>query len=163
MTRGITQVPRQGSKNPWDSICPWASRLASFCGWHLVSHHRLARHRPSWPTFGPSGLRELRLGGCRSLGKKHILSRLASVPTPTWRHPLFLFPKQAQDNVKSVRLLQKEVLQNVSVIQPWGRTGPPSEGAGVPWVGLSSHRTGWQEGREVHVLGHHPSTWFMGV
>lgn len=49
-------------------------------------------------------------------------------------HLLFLFPKQAKDNITSVRLLRKEILQNVSVIRLWGKTMPLCRMACLLWV-----------------------------
>lgn len=49
----------------------------------------------------------------------------------TWRHLFFLLPKQAQDNITNIQLLRREVLQNVSVIRPWGRCGWSSVSSGA--------------------------------
>lgn len=49
----------------------------------------------------------------------------------TWRHLFFLLPKQAQDNITSIRLLRREVLQNISVIRPRGRCGWSSVSSGA--------------------------------
>ncbi|XP_036922964.1 LOW QUALITY PROTEIN: interleukin-24 [Sturnira hondurensis] len=69
MTKGIKQVPDQGSKNSWDSICPWGTSLV------------ILWLKPILPPEGPA---------------QSSLS---------W---------QSQDKIKSVRLLQREVLQNIS-------------------------------------------------
>lgn len=72
---------------------------------------------PLWP------LRLHRLDRLKGLGKQHVFARLASMLTSNLRHLSFLFPKQAQDNITSVRLLRKEVLQNALGNQSMGEAG----------------------------------------
>lgn len=84
----------------------------------------------------------------------------------TWRHLFFLLPKQAQDNITNIQLLRREVLQNVSVIRPWGRCGwssVSSRAEGLPGevdrrlrfclgLGLPRRRLGSEPEKSVHVV-----------
>lgn len=67
-----------------------------------------------------------------------------------------LSPKQAQDNITGVRLLRKEVLQDVSVIRLWGRTMPLSGGLSSTGGLGEVDRDHFCPGRG---LGRHPSAW----
>jgi hypothetical protein len=46
-----------------------------------------------------------------------ILAKLASIKVPNLKTSFFLFPKQTQDDITSIRLLKPQVLRNVSVIR----------------------------------------------